>query len=201
MVVLGEVVFCCAGGEEGEVAGGGLGVVCLRAADGEEEFLDPRGGFRLGASVTVTVVIVGGAAIVFFRGLIWNIWEAWGIERSREERSGRDGNVGFFWDADRGWQGETWHENVVVACAAAFGGDDFGVVFCRYFVDYADEAFGPVDWSALSIAGRERGHLWGVREVGHVRDFGGQFWRFWEFTQGGVGETWFAIWETGQVKG
>lgn len=103
LVVLGEVVFCCVGGEEGEVVGGGLGVVCLWVVDGEEEFLDLRGGFRFGVFVIVIVVIVGGVVIVFFWGFIWNIWEVWGIECFCEEWFGRDGNVGFFWDVDCGW--------------------------------------------------------------------------------------------------
>lgn len=61
----------------------------------------------------------------------------------------------------------------MVVCVVVFGGDDFGVVFCCYFVDYVDEVFGLVDWFVLLIVGRERGYFWGVREVGYVRDFGG----------------------------
>lgn len=56
--------------------------------------------------------------------------------------------------AGRGGKRVACYEHVVVGGAAAFGGDYMRVVVGRYFVDDADEAFGPV---GIGVVGEEGG--------------------------------------------
>lgn len=151
-VVGGKGMLGRAGCYEGEVAGGGLGVVGAGAGEAALHPYVPRllrlGGF-IGCDGGVGRRIIGGG------------------EEGVCEEGRRGGVVGHAGGAAR--EGVAGDGDVGVGGAAAFGGDDVGVVGGGDFVDDADEAVGPGEFGLVVVAGGEE---WGFFIIGRVRGCG-----------------------------
>jgi len=202
LVFARKVVLGCAVGDQLEVAGRWLSVIGIRAADGEEKLAEPRRGFGrrgLFGIIAVTAVIYRcGLAIIGY------VWEARCVKCASDKGLGELRNGRFLGNTDGGREGETWDEDLLVGCPAALRRDDLCVVFCCYLINDADKTVVPdriaggVALEALWVWWLERR---GIGEIGDVRDLGRKLgWPARELAQGRVGETWFGVGKTGQVK-
>ena len=112
-----------------------------------------------------------------------------GLVYGREERVAFEGSTGWnFRDRSRwiGGEGEGVDKDVLVATAAALGGDDMRVVGSGDFVDYADKAFVP----ALFVV------VWVCDSVFLADILYGLI-----ISAGGVGEAGFGVGDAREIEG